>query len=191
MIIGNISGVSPTATDRANSRAWAQLCFVMPTMTNVRLTITIMNRIISQVKDLIPVSKLVSSRLANIFCDSAPKNVWAPVVRTTARAEPLRTLVPMKQALGDSSGVLPAAGNSAVFSTGMDSPVSADCVTKKSLADKIRISAGIRLPAASTTTSPGTTSSKDTSTVFPSRITSVAVFTNFCNCSTARDDRVS
>ena len=98
----------------------------------------------------------------------------------------------MKQALEYSSNARPTGWfGSAFFSTGIDSPVSADWVTKKSFADRIRKSAGMMLPAASTTMSPGTTSSSGTSICLPSRTTSVVVFTNFCNCSTARDDRVS
>ena len=44
------------------------------------------------------------------------------------------------------------------FSTGMDSPVIADCDTNKSLAVSTRQSAGIMSPADSQITSPGTNS---------------------------------
>jgi len=73
----------------------------------------------------------------------------------------------------------------------MDSPVSADCVTKKSLAEMMRRSAGIRLPAANMMTSPGTISSSGTSASLPSRNTVTVVFTSFCSFSTARDERAS
>ena len=73
MIIGSISGVSPTATDRAKSSASAQLPLVRPTMRKVAETITTMKRIISQVKPRTPWSKLVGSRRASIFSARAPK----------------------------------------------------------------------------------------------------------------------
>ena len=73
MIIGNISGVRPTATDKAKSSASAQLCLVKPTIRKVAVTITIMNRIMSQVKACTPLSKLVASRFDIIFAASDPK----------------------------------------------------------------------------------------------------------------------
>ena len=73
MIIGSISGVRPTATDRENSNATAQLWSRKPTMRNTAETMTTMNRIISHVKPLIPTSKLVSSRLRPSFSASEPK----------------------------------------------------------------------------------------------------------------------
>ena len=192
MIIGSISGVSPTATDRANSSASVQLPLVRPTIAKVSATITTMKRIMSQVKARTPLSKLVGARLARSFSARAPKYVRLPVVSTTARADPLSTLLPMKQALENSNGVRPAGWlGSAFFSTGMDSPVSADWVTKKSLAERTRRSAGIRLPAARRTTSPGTISSSGTSVSLPSRRTVTVVFTSFCSFSTARDERAS
>ena len=111
---------------------------------------------------------------------------------TTPRAEPLSTLLPMKQALVNSKVALPViVCGSAFFSTGMDSPVSADWLTKKSLAQSTRRSAGMRLPAARTTTSPGTTSSRGTSVSRPSRSTVTVVLTSFCSFSTAREERAS
>ena len=61
-IIGSISGVSPTATATANKSASSQLPLVRPLIRKTAGTITMMKRIISQVKRLIPLSKLVSSR---------------------------------------------------------------------------------------------------------------------------------
>ena len=72
-IIGSISGVSPTATESAKSKALAQSCLVMPTMRNTAETITTMKRIISQVKLSIPRSKLVSTRRPISFAEIAPK----------------------------------------------------------------------------------------------------------------------
>ncbi len=73
MIIGSISGVSPTATDSANSKASTQLWLRNPTIRKVIETITTMKRIISQVKSRTPLSKLVASRLESIFSASEPK----------------------------------------------------------------------------------------------------------------------
>ncbi len=192
MIMGSISGVSPTATDSENSRASAQLPLVKPTIRNVTETISTMNRIISQVKPLTPLSKLDASRRAMSFWAIEPKWVLAPVLSTRPRAEPLSTLVPMKQAFVNSKGARPAGWLvSAFFSTGMDSPVNADWVTKKSFAERMRRSAGIRLPAARITMSPGAISSSGTSTSAPSRNTVTVVLTSFCSFSTAFEERAS
>ena len=60
-IMGSISGVSPTAMERPNRSASSQLPLVMPTIKNTAQTMTTMNRIMSQVKERTPRSKLVSS----------------------------------------------------------------------------------------------------------------------------------
>ena len=81
---------------------------------------------------------------------------------TSAVAEPETTFVPMKTRLRCSSGVAsappPSAGARrwANFSTGSDSPVSADCAMNRSRAASTRQSAGIMSPADSSTRSPGT-----------------------------------
>ncbi len=93
-IIGSISGVSPTATDRPKSSASSQFPLVRPTMKKTAQTITTMNRIISQVKERTPRSKLVSSPRADSRSAIAPKTVRAPVCTTTPRAVPLVTEVP-------------------------------------------------------------------------------------------------
>ena len=72
---------------------------------------------------------------------------------------PLRTDAPrnttfVRRASGASAGTTPGC-----FSTGNDSPVMLASLTRKSLASRIRPSAGIRLPAESTRTSPGTSAS--------------------------------
>ncbi len=135
-IIGSISGVSPTATARPKSRASTQLCFVRPMMRNTTATITTMKRIMSQVNPAIPLSKLVFERWPASLRVMAPKYVRAPVLTTTPRAVPESTLVPWKHALGSSSADLPLPGTAAaLFSTGIDSPVRALWLTKKSLVD--------------------------------------------------------
>ena len=64
-----------------------------------------------------------------------------------------------------------AATGPARFSTGKLSPVRTASLTKKSVASRITPSAGTRLPADSSTTSPGTTSSVGTWLDWPSRST--------------------
>jgi hypothetical protein len=61
-IIGSISGINPTATATANKSASSQSPLVRPLIRSTAGTITKMKRIISQVKRLTPLSKLVSSR---------------------------------------------------------------------------------------------------------------------------------
>ena len=86
-----------------------------------------------------------------------PRNVSSPVAMTTAVAEPLSTLVPRNAMSSQIDGRRPMAPSCSAsnFSTGKLSPVSALCVTKRSLAETMRTSAGIMSPAASSTTSPG------------------------------------
>ena len=66
-IIGNISGVSPTATATAKRSASSQSCFVRPLIRKTVGTITKMKRIISQVNLLIPWSKAVGTRRPAIW----------------------------------------------------------------------------------------------------------------------------
>ena len=82
-IIGSISGVRPTATATANSSASSQSCLVKPLIKKTVGTITMMKRIISQVKRLMPWSKAVGTRRPAISSASCPKNVCAPVRTTT------------------------------------------------------------------------------------------------------------
>jgi len=158
-IMGSISGVSPTATDKAKSSASSHFPLVIPTIRNTMLTITSIRRIISHVKERIPLSKLLSSRRSISFFEIAPKSVLIPVETTMARAIPLVTLVPIKQALGNSiADFIVLVGRVADFSTGIDSPVKADSLTKKSFAQITLTSAGIIAPVWRSTISPGTTS---------------------------------
>lgn len=94
----------------------------------------------------------------------------APVATTTPVAVPEVTDVPIRQRLSASTGsVLSCWPRSAprvsALATGRDSPDSAAWLTIRSLEVMSRRSAGIRSPAASLTTSPGTTWSMGTSNV--------------------------
>ncbi len=94
------------------------------------------------------------------------------MARTTAVAEPLSTLVPRKQRFFISTAGRSGSGSGeSNFSTGNDSPVNAPWMTNRSLAETSRTSPGIMSPAASLTTSPGTTWLTGTSVGRPSRRT--------------------
>ena len=58
--MGSISGVNPTATDRASKNASFQSFLQIPLMSKTRGTMMAMKRSISHVNRLIPLSKLVS-----------------------------------------------------------------------------------------------------------------------------------
>ena len=89
----------------------------------------------------------------------------------------------------DTIGALRQAGfgprNPGFFSTGKVSPVNTAWLTKKSLASSTTPSAGIRLPAESSATSPGTTSSAARTTGWPSRSTLALIRTCARSCSAA------
>ena len=84
---------------------------------------------------------------------------------------PLLTLVPMNTQLLRSVRPSFSAAVPGRFSTGKVSPVSTAWLMKKSLASSTTPSAGIRLPADSSTTSPGTTRSEGSVWGCPSRRT--------------------
>ncbi len=84
---------------------------------------------------------------------------------------PLTTCVPMKTHVGPlGQRRARRARTPGSFSTGNVSPVSVASSTKRSLDSSSRQSPGMMSPAASTTTSPGTTSSTGTSAGLPSRM---------------------
>src|SRR6516162_3880615 len=168
-IMGSISGVRPTATATANSNASSQSCLVKPLMRKTVGTMTMMNRIINQVKRLMPWSNAVGTRRPAISSASCPKKVCAPVRTTIPVAKPLTTLAPMKHMFGKSNASLISCWYGwQNFSAGMASPVRADWLMNKSLASSKRRSAGIMSPADSLTMSPGTSNSIGTSANSPS-----------------------
>ncbi|KAG1434404.1 hypothetical protein G6F57_021599 [Rhizopus arrhizus] len=123
-----------------------------------------MKRSSTQLTRLMPCWNCVGTRVAWVTRPASwPKYVLPPVATTSALPEPLTTLVPMK-AMFSSSSELPVSTRwTACFSTGSDSPVRAACAMKRSLAFRMRQSAGIMSPAESSTTSPGTSSASGTS----------------------------
>ena len=135
MIIGNISGVSPTATERAKRKAVPQSPFVSPLSKRTTGIISNIDRMSSQLMLLIPRSKLVAERWAMVFRVNEPNKVASPVAKTTAVAVPLITLVPMRPRFDNSVrsprfGVrvrpLGCSCNPSNFSTGNASPLKTD-----------------------------------------------------------------
>ena len=104
-IIGSISGVSPTATATANSKASNQLPLLRPLIRNTSGAMIEMRPIIIQVIRIMPLSKLVRTRCSPIAPATWPKAVLAPVSTTTPQPTPLTTMLPMKQTFGRSNGV--------------------------------------------------------------------------------------
>ena len=156
-IIGSISGVRPTATASAKKNASCHFPFVSPLMTKTSGTMTMMKRIMSQVKRATPRSNAVSTGCASMDPAMLPRYVRRPVATTAAVAVPLSTLVPRNarsaRSIAERSADCVSATN---FSTGNDSPVRELCITNRSLAVRIRTSAGTMSPAPSLTMSPGT-----------------------------------
>jgi hypothetical protein len=104
-IIGNSSGVNPTANANANVRAVHTLCVIDVLRTN---TNTVMISVVQSNKILtacIPLSKLVFGRRLVIDRAICPKKVLEPIFRTTAWALPEETDVPIKHKLLDSNAV--------------------------------------------------------------------------------------
>ena len=101
-----------------------------------------------------------------------PSSVPMPVATTTPRARPWVTVVPLKPRLVRSpSASLSPTRASVRFSTVTDSPVSVDSSTLSCAASSSRRSAGIWLPASSSTMSPGTRSAAGTGCGWPPRST--------------------
>ena len=101
-----------------------------------------------------------------------PSSVPMPVATTTPRARPWVTVVPLKPRLVRSpSASLSPTRASVRFSTVTDSPVSVDSSTLSCAASSSRRSAGIWLPASSSTMSPGTSAVAGTTCTAPLRST--------------------
>ena len=100
-----------------------------------------------------------------------PNTVAGPVRATSTRAVPLLTLVPRKTQLLRSARLAFSATTPGLFSTGKVSPVSTAWLTKQSFDSSTTPSPGTRLPADSSTTSPGTTRLEGRVLGCPSRTT--------------------
>ena len=102
-IIGNILGVIPTATERANSNASLIFFFIMPSITITTKQTTIIYFINKLEILLIPLSKLVISPLTLTSLPTCPRYVFTPVDITIPVALPLSIVDPIKQILSISN----------------------------------------------------------------------------------------
>jgi hypothetical protein len=158
-IMGSISGVRPTATDSANKRACVQFQRLRPLITKTSGTMSSMSRTSIQLSRLTSWWKALRGPAGAARCCARwPSRVCLPVLSTTATPLPLSTWVPMNKRLSISMACAADSRARANFSTGSDSPVKAAWLRNKSLALTTRMSAGMRSPAASWTSSPGTSS---------------------------------
>ena len=133
-----------------------------------------MSRISSQVTARSPRSALVGHRGWVILRVVAARMVFAPVLATTAVAEPAATVVPVRHRTGASSTLAglavlagagrssqpgsPAPGSVANLATGIGSPVKVAWSRASPSAATMRQSAGTTSPAPSSTRSPGASS---------------------------------
>ncbi len=168
------SGMNATIIPSAKMNACANGCFTK----NIAETKKTMPMPIAM-KEICFVS--VSSSLCRGLCSSFivcvrfaifPNSVCIPMDTTTAFAVPLATFVPAKTKFGISKRDRPSfKAGSCVLRTGVDSPVSVDWFTCKSLVSKRRASAEILSPSSISMMSPGTRSSAEICCSCPSRMT--------------------
>ena len=81
-IIGNISGVNPTATAKANSAASIQSPLVKPFINKTKGTITNIKRMSTQDTEFTPFSKVVLVESSVTLLAISPKIVLSPVTIT-------------------------------------------------------------------------------------------------------------
>ena len=158
--MGSISGVSPTATEMAKRKAETQSPLVMPLTKKTTGTMASMNRISTHDTALTPLVKLVSGASWAMELAMLPKRVWSPIPSTKPVAEPEITLVPIKAKLDSSVTAFWLLSGMAwgIFSWGALSPVREAWLTNRSLASRIRRSAGTISPVDRNTRSPTVTS---------------------------------
>ncbi len=126
-IIGKSSGVKPTARATAKRSDCNTPCLKSAFMKKTNKTRRKVTSIIKKPNFLSPLSNSVSRSLAMSPLAIFPYSVKFPVFNTTAVAVPLTTEVPKKRQLFHSVMASPFTfKGAAVFSTGNDSPVSAD-----------------------------------------------------------------
>src|SRR5258708_39110320 len=87
-ITGSSSGVSPKATDTANSPACAHCPVIQPLTASTMGTITAIKRNRALPTDLTPASTLLGGRAAFAARVAAPQKVCEPVAMTTAVPPP-------------------------------------------------------------------------------------------------------
>ena len=175
-IMGSISGVRPTATEMANRDACIQSPLVKPLRNSTTGTMISMKRIRTQETELTPFSKVVLGGFVFRSLAIMPSMVSLPTASTMALALPLTTLLPIKARFSMPVRESCRWTGAASFSAASLSPVSADWLRKRSLALRIRRSAGIMSPAERCTRSPTTISSRGSSAFSPARSTQAVVW---------------
>ena len=168
---GSSSGEMPTARATANSSDSSAGRPSTWLTARTKNTITTMIRTRRYPNCRTPRANAGSAGRVLSRAATSPNAVARPVFTTSTVAVPLRTDVPMKAQLVRPDIGAPALTAPGSFSTGIDSPVRLASVTRKSRAARITPSAGTRLPAASSITSPGTISLATTVRIAPSRQT--------------------
>ena len=121
-----------------------------------------------------------------------PICVFMPVSVTTAHALPAAALVPANTRFRHSAaGSCAEKISRASFSTGSDSPVSADSSVLNPVVEMSRPSAGMQSPSSSSITSPATTFSAGMRVSLPPRRTCATGALSFCSDSSAFSARLS
>ena len=161
--------------EMANKTACIQSPLVKPFTNSTTGTITSINRISTQETALTPFSKVVLGGFWFRLLAREPSMVEFPTASTSPLALPLTTLLPKNARFSISVKVRSSLTKAPVFSTGSLSPVSADWLMNRSLACRIRTSAGTISPAERWTMSPATSSSMGSSSLRPSRSTQAVV----------------
>ncbi len=191
-IIGRSSGVSPTASAIANRNDSSRGLCVAVLTSSTKSTISTVTRMINRPNWRRPISDAVGGGSRASSAAMPAMAIFAPVPQTRNRPAPLTIEVPMKTALAASaSSVASWCRSPACFSTGNDSPVRSAWLTKRCCASSSRPSAGTRLPARSSTTSPGTTCARVTSCGVPLRSTLARTCTDCRSRCAARFARYS
>ena len=148
---GRSCGVSPMAIASENSNASMNGRCSTRLMTKIEAVSTPATRTSRNENRRNPTWNAVSAGRSPRPAAMRPKPVCMPVRTTTPRAEPSRTIVPINAHERSPFGTA-----SAVFSTGIDSPVSTASSHSSSTVSSRRTSAGTMSPTESCTRSPGT-----------------------------------
>jgi len=176
-IAGRPSGTAATASETPSRRTVTASSAVETPLR--RATAAITTTAITTTMMPSDLETAAISRCSGVGSDSvlsrrpamAPISVSIPVAVTTARPTPCTTPVPLWTMLRRSPRAVSAASAAADFSVASDSPVSDASWTFSPVAARIRASAPIASPSASTRTSPITRSADGIVTSRPSRTT--------------------
>ena len=178
---GSPSGMAATASETALTNcSWRSYPRTSPSTKTTMMTMPAMRARVRPRRSVWRCSGVGSGSASCSMWAIRPVSVAIPVAVTRASARPRVTMVFMKTAVIRSpSGARSSTSAAADLPAGCASPVSEDSCTSSEVEENRRPSAGIRSPASTMTTSPGTSSAASTRTVRPSRRT-VAVVTSIC-----------